>query len=178
MPRFVFFQPDDAFLPWLKAYAGDRPVFDVGCGTGHFLKRMWAADIKAMGIDLYADQIEDREVRLRTLMGDACEVGVLRQHPGLVLFCRPNHTGWVATTVARNVHPDSEVLYISKPGNHYVDLPDFEVEELAAPGLDIELVWKVLKPYPQIEGDPDYHAAGMARLRALVRGVPCIKEDE
>lgn len=178
MASIPFFQPLSAFIPWLKAYAGDRPVYDVGCGTGHLLKMMWAANIKAMGIDLYADFIKDREVRLRSMMGDARQVRVLREHPGLVLFCRPSHDGWVAETICRNLHHESEVLYVSKPGNQFVDLVDFELEELPAPGLDIELVWKVKKPYPFIHGDPDYHAAAMSRLRAMMAGNSLIGANE
>lgn len=174
--RLTTVRPGDAFLPWLKAYAGERHVYDVGCGAGDFLKRMWAAGIKAMGIDKYADQIEDMQVRMRTLCMDATEARVLRTHPGLVLFCRPNHTGWVADAVVK-VHPDSEVLYVSKPGNHYVDLPDFHVEPVDAPGLDVERVWRVLKPYPEF-GKPNYIFAGVERLLAMQDGNPMIGEDE
>lgn len=173
----TFFRPRDEFLPWLKAYARDRPVFDVGCGNGEFLKRMWAAGIKAMGIDKYGDQIEDLQVRMRTLCQDATDCKTLRTHAGLVLFCRPNHTGWVADVVADHLHPDSEVLYISKPGNHFVDLPDFDVEKLAAPGLEVEEVRTVLKPYPKF-GQPNYLLAGLARTLAMELGNTMIREDE
>lgn len=169
MSAMVFFRPDDSFLPWLKAYAAGRPVFDVGCGTGHFLERMWSVDIRAMGIDKYADiSIEKMTTRMRTLTADATTCPTLTKFSGLVLFCRPNHTGWVADTIPR-LHPDSEALYISKPGNHYVDLPDYKVEELVAPGLSSERVYRVLKPYPEF-GEPNYLLAGIERLEAMFDG--------
>lgn len=150
----TFFRPDDSFLVWLKAYARDRPVFDVGCGNGEFLKRMWSAGIKAMGIDLNADQIEDFEIKCRTLWEDATKARVLKEYAGLVLFCRPNHTGWVADTIVQ-LHTDSEVLYISLPGNDYIDLPEFKTEVVDAPGLISERAFRALKPYPVFER-PNY----------------------
>jgi hypothetical protein len=76
------------------------------------------------------------------------------------------------------VHKNSEVLYISKPGNQHVDLPDFALEKLTAPGLDIETVWKVKQPYPLSHGDPDFYAAGMDRLQALLAGNTLIENVE
>ena len=176
MAKMTFFRPKTEFLAWLRAYARGRPAFDVGCGNGEFLTRMWDAGIKAMGVDKYADEIADMRVRMRTLCQDAITCKTLKTYPGLVLFCRPNHTGWVADTIATNLHPDSEVLYISKPGNHFVDLPDFRVEELDAPGLEVEAVWKVLKPYPRF-GRPNYLLAGLARTLAMRQGNDLIGDD-
>lgn len=172
----VFFAPGDAFLTWLKAHAGDRPVFDVGCGSGLFTERMWAVGIKALGIDRRAyDTVRHLATRLRTLQACATDCQTLRDHAGLVLFCRPDHTGWVADAILK-LHADSEVLYISKPGNRHVDLPEFKTEEVAAPGLKVERVYKVLKPYPRFS-KPNYLFAGVERLLAMRDGNDMIGDD-
>lgn len=169
----TFFDPADEFLAWLKAHAGDRPVFDVGCGNCKLLERMWAAGIRAMGIDKYAYEHDvPMETLQRVLAQDATRCPTLANHPGLVLFCRPNHTGWVADAVVK-VHPDSEVLYVSKPGNQHVDLPRFTFEQLDAPGCRVEEVRRVLRPYPEFT-EPNYFLAGAERLLAMYKGNPLV----
>ena len=151
-------------------------VFDVGCGSGHFTERMWAVGVKAMGIDKNASVVVHRSsVMRRTLEQDAIGCKTLRDHAGLVLFCRPDHSGWVADAIL-TLHEDSEVLYISKPGNRHVDLPEYKTEELAAPGLKVERVYKVLKPYPKF-GKPNYLFAGVERLLAMQDGNDMIGGD-
>lgn len=173
MSRMLFFDPRDEFLTWLKLYAEGRPVFDVGCGTGRLVERMWALNIKAMGVDKNADLIEDPNTRRLTLLADAVSCKTLRDHPGLVLFCRPSHTGWVSDALY-NLHPDSEAIYISKPGNQHVDLPDFALERVHAPGMVLEYAWQVLRPFPPPDGGyrARYDLAAYDRLAALVDGVP------
>lgn len=151
-------------------------MFDVGCGSGLFTERMWAAGIRAMGIDARADvTVRHRATLLRTLRACAIDCSVLRTHAGLVLFCRPDHTGWVADAV-RTVHPDSEVLYVSKPGNRHVDLPEYRTEVVAAPGLGVELVYRVLKPYPEFSR-PNYLLAGVERYFAMADGHDEFEDD-
>ena len=163
MSRMTFFDPKDAFLIWLKQHAGDRPVFDVGCGNGRFLERLWTHNIKAMGIDKFAyDSDIAPDTLLRVLQQDATRCKTLQQHPGLVLFCRPNHTGWVADTVL-TTHPESEVLYISKPENLPQDLPDFTVETVKAPGCRVETVYRVLRPFPKFTA-PHYQPFDLDRM--------------
>jgi hypothetical protein len=173
----TFFQPEDTFLDWLKAYANDRIVYDVGCGNGEFLQRMWGKKIHAIGLDLYADEnIKDETVRRLTMCTDARESLTLKRSKDLLLFCRPSHTGWVAETLD-NLGPDSEVLYISKPGNQYVDLVDFTVSLLPAPGLVEEQVLQVQRPFPRHRGPPDLVRAGVARFTAQVEAAGEDLED-
>lgn len=140
----VFFEPRDEFLVWLLTYAKDRVVFDVGCGTGVFLERMWQMGIKAIGVELYVHKIENVTTRMRVFPQDARECSALRTMPALVLFCRPSHDGWVHDTIPL-LHPESEVLYISKPGNEVMDVPYdvFTRELLDPPGCEEEYVWRV-----------------------------------
>jgi chaperonin GroEL len=135
-----------------------------------------AEGIRAMGIDARADvTVRHRATLLRTLRACAIDCSVLRTHAGLVLFCRPDHTGWVADAV-RTVHPDSEVLYVSKPGNRHVDLPEYRTEVVAAPGLGVELVYRVLKPYPEFSR-PNYLLAGVERYFAMADGHDEFEDD-
>ena len=36
----VFFQPTNEFVQWLKEYAGDRVVVEIGCGDGLLIAKM------------------------------------------------------------------------------------------------------------------------------------------
>ena len=144
-------------------------MFDVGCGSGVFTERMWQAGIKALGVDKNADVVVRHHMTmLRTLRACATDCRTLKEHAGLVLYCRPDHTGWVADSIL-TLHPDSEVLYISKPGNRHVDLPEFDTEELPAPGLTVERVYKVKKPYPKFS-KPNYYLAGLERTLERMLG--------
>lgn len=151
-------------------------MFDVGCGSGLFTERMWTVGIKALGIDKNADvAVKHRMTLMRTLRACAIDCNTLKTHPGLVLYCRPDHTGWVADSIL-TLHEDSEVLYISKPGNRHVDLPEYKVDVLDAPGLRVEMVYKVLKPYPKF-AKPNYLFAGVERLLAMQQGNDMIGDD-
>lgn len=145
----VFFNPAASFLAWLKTHAANRIVFDVGCGNGELLRRMWKTDIKAVGINVLGDiQIEDPQTLMRTLCQDAVSCRMLHEaRDGLVLFCRPDHSGWVSNAIVK-LHESVEVLYISLPVNVPVDLPNFETERVKVPGCRPEEVHRVLRPFP------------------------------
>ena len=144
-----FFQPRDEFFTWLKGYANGRIVFDVGCGQGHILKAMWQHGIKGIGIDIRLyDDVEDVDIRSRSLHGNATTITCLRTMPGIAMFCRPSHTGWVWETIVHNLHPDTEAIYISLPCNLHEDLVDIPVKRLDAPGMEQEWAWSVVRPLP------------------------------
>lgn len=166
----VFFNPRDEFLDWLQAHLGDRHAYDVGCGTGELLRRCWDRKIKIMGIDIRASEvITDLDTRRRVMSEDARRSNLLRTQPGLVLFCRPSHSGWVAETITK-IHKDSEILYISKPGNRHVDLPRFTTQRIIAPGCRVERVYRVLPPYPIGPRAVDHQLFIEDQLRAMLEG--------
>jgi hypothetical protein len=144
-----FFEPTNSFLTWLVKYVGQRPTFDVGCGEAHLTVALQQRGVKCLGIDnrfLLFDQIPVG-LHNAVLPQDATQSAILAtQCEALTLFCRPNHTGWVAETVGR-IHPSTEVLYISKPENFYEDLGryGFRHRVLATPkaGKEGEKVYQV-----------------------------------
>ncbi len=144
-----FFEPSDEFLDWLADYAAGRPTFDVGCGDGHVLLALQARGVRAVGIDpswRYAEVVPTHLCNC-LLIGEAERTRILKSTPNsLVLFCRPCHSGFVARTL-HVLPPDSEPLYISKPSNLTLDLPDFETEVVEAPACLEEVVYRVRLPH-------------------------------
>lgn len=141
----TFFSPEDTFLAWLHKHAAGRVVFDVGTGNGVFLRRMQHAGIRAIGIEPFPE-FSGLDKQLDMISSYICvpveECAALRTTTNaLVLFCRPSHNGWVALGIPY-VHTSSEILYISKPHNLEIDLPETAVEEVAAPGIK-EKVWRI-----------------------------------
>lgn len=145
-------------------------MWDVGCGNGEFLERMWAAGIRAIGIDRNADlKIANFDTLRRTLCSDATTCRTLHESKdSLILFCRPSHDGWVGETLPY-LHASTEVLYISKPGNRHYDVPDYAVEYLPAPGCRVEHVYKLLRPFPKFT-EPNLAKAARDRLNAMLGG--------
>lgn len=129
-----FFEPTQKFIGWLAAYAGERIVFDVGCGDGHVLTCLHYHGVKAMGIDpRYQCERMPLELMSCVLPQNAQECKILKNtQNSLVLFCRPCHSGFVADTI-RLLPQTAEVLYISKPSNVNIDLADFETELVDSP---------------------------------------------
>jgi SAM-dependent methyltransferase len=141
-----FFEPSDTFLDWLADYAGDRVVFDVGCGACHVTLALRARQVKALGIDPRYDWIEDmpRELMNAVLpfMAQECKP-LLTTKNSLVLFCRPCHDGFVQDTIPM-LPTTAEVLYISIPDNTALDLDGFcYTEVVEAPPCEVEKVFRV-----------------------------------
>lgn len=145
-----FFEPTQAFLGWLAAYARDRLVFDVGCGAGHITLALRDRGVRVLGIDPRFAYVERVPLGLHNciLPVEARDCRLLREaQDSLVLFCRPCHSGFVADTI--DVLPrTAEVLYISKPCNVAYDLPDFKVRVVRAPECPEERVYQVLRTQP------------------------------
>lgn len=158
----TFFEPSDEFMVWLKRHVGDRVVYDIGSGEAHLLKLMLAAGVKAVGIEPHWDLKDAYDPLLPVLPMHAHRCNALRTHAGVIVIARPDHSGWV-DGVVRNAHPDSEVLYISKPCNVRVDLDldDFGVEELTTPECDVERVYRVR---PRADGPPVSRRSAYAEI--------------
>lgn len=143
----VFFRPSKRFVGWLIKQADGRIIYDVGCGDAYLLRRLLERGAKALGIEPWWDTLDGYDPRLPVLPLKAQECSALREHPGLVVFARPCHSGFVEDTVD-TVHPDSEILYITVPANYdnEIDLDKSTLKELPAPTcVDGEKVYRVLR---------------------------------
>lgn len=139
----TFFDPKPEFMEWLKKLVNDRPVVDVGCGNCRLIRRMHHIGIKAMGIDSQFEYEKHPDMTSCVLACDAETCSTLKDYPMLVLFCRPCHSGFVADTI-ENIHPDSEILYFSKPANLKTDIPSkWRAEVLDCPGLVEETGYRI-----------------------------------
>lgn len=77
--------------------------------------------------------------------------GAFKNHAWLIIIARPDHGGWTEWAVS-NAHPGSEILYIGKPANVPIDLPDVPVEVVGAPPCPEEQVYRVRRQRGRILG--------------------------
>lgn len=145
----TFFAPEDSFLRWIKTYAGNRLVVDVGCGNGVLVRRLKEVGVKVLGIDPlfeYSQENVDLVSCIMTMEAQNTSFVSSPKLPSLFIFCRPCHSGFVEEVISL-IPPGFEILYISKPENVEVDLPTFPVMEMPdVPGLNVEKCYNVVKP--------------------------------
>lgn len=139
----TFFDPKPEFFPWLKKVAGELPVFDVGCGNGRLIRRLQHYGFKAAGADPLFDPKQHRDLANCVFPKEAERIDWLKRQAMCVLFCRPCHSGFVEDVI-QGLHPDSIVLYFSKPENLRTDIPTkWEAEVLDCPGLVVETGYRI-----------------------------------
>ena len=123
-----FFIPDMEFKQWLKDYAGDRIIIDVGAGTGEFALEMREIGAKIMciepynevdsynfiskGIQWWPHRVEESQTIIKAI-----------KDKGLFLFARPCHSDFVENCITY-MDDKAEALYITIPKNlvRYQDL--------------------------------------------------------
>ncbi|HEY4065158.1 MAG TPA: hypothetical protein VGM30_24810 [Puia sp.] len=133
----LFFRPNKAFVSWLKDYAGNRTICEVGSGTGHLLKMLQDVQQRCWGIEptwdstseIKAALSQNREV-LQVIPRPAEQTDVLTQitkDNTLVIFARPSHSLFVERTIDM-LQKGVEVLYITLPENlyDYIDLGKYQ----------------------------------------------------
>lgn len=141
----VFFQPDMTFVRWLKDYAQDRMIMEIGCGTGHLLHLLRAAGHNLLcGIEPQWDYMAQAEIDvqhdrniLQVMPWDVTRAAnFIRTVTGarsghvrgcILLFCRPCHSNFVEEAIDC-ASPGTEIMYITKPENleRYCDLGTYE----------------------------------------------------
>jgi SAM-dependent methyltransferase len=128
-PVLEFFQPDDVFINWIKEYAQNRLIVEIGCGSGLTLIRLSNAGARICGVDPYWDMSEYVGINMSRIQRNQSLIQVLPKriedvpelitNKGskiLILFCRPCHSDFVVN-VLNMKDPDTEVLYITLPEN-------------------------------------------------------------
>lgn len=138
----IFFEPTPQFITWLVKHADKRVIYDCGSGEAHLLKLLIASRQRVIGIEPYWDIKEAYDPQLPVIPMCVQETSMLRKHTGLIVIARPDHSGWVEWIV-ENAHPESEILYISKPSNLEVDLPNSKYLQLKCPVCPVENVYQV-----------------------------------
>lgn len=153
-PVMEFFQPDDQFIKWIKEYANNRLIVEIGCGSGRTMMRLADAGARICGVDPYWDMQEYVTINQKRIASGKEMIQVLPKRieecPALItdkgckiliLFCRPCHSDFVVNTL--NIKDaDTEVLYITKPENleRYNDLGHHEsrARKLEHKGFSVE----------------------------------------
>lgn len=143
----TFFAPEDSFIRWMKTYAGNRLVVDIGCGNGSLVRRLKEVGVKVLGIDPAFEYTNDNIDLTSCMMPMEAQNTSLVSSPkipSLFIFCRPCHNGFVEEVV-KVIPPEFEILYFSKPENVEVDLPGYKVVEMEVPGLNVEKCYNVTR---------------------------------
>ena len=83
-----------------------------------------AKKCKVLGIEPMWAYFESFDPRLPVLPKEAQRVDILRTHPGLCIFARPCHSGFVEEVI-KLIHPGSRILYIGLERNLSTDLPSY-----------------------------------------------------
>jgi hypothetical protein len=118
-----FFEPNTEMLQWLKDYAGDRIIYDIGAGEGHITRGLNKLGAKVLGFEPMGEF--DGNEYLKT--GVRIMPWRIEDHPKLfvgvgnkvlLLFARPCHSDFVANTLDMK-DADTEVLYITKEENFF-----------------------------------------------------------
>ena len=140
-----FFEPDEVMVNWLIEYAGDRFVFDIGCGDGFLVERInEIKPDKSYGIDIQWDYSKPL---LPIFPFNALETKLVSKCTNsLVLFCRPCHSDWFEEAI-KLLPDDIKVLYIGLPKNLSVDFYVHSYEQVKHDGssADNEQVYRVVR---------------------------------
>lgn len=136
----LFFDPDKEFVEWIKDYANDRVIVDVGCGSGELLFRLYEAGHRRLiGIDAFhpyeifspssykrighvlhfipAEINSPFATRIVSGLGERA----------LVLLCRPCHSSLFIEEVYNLCYDNNiELLYIGLTSNLQRDLEWYE----------------------------------------------------
>lgn len=141
-----FIEFEESFVAWLKDYAGDRFVLDVGCGEGHLTEALLLAGVTTYGVDIQEVVPEERRERMLEFpsaflvgahIGDITSNAwrkILEQGRGrsVVMFARPCHGSFIET-VGKWC---GQILYVGRPS--YVEDDTYGASSrllLNAPGL-------------------------------------------
>jgi SAM-dependent methyltransferase len=152
----TFFRPTNEFVKWLKEYAGDRIVVDVGCGIGEALYHYRKAGIRACGVE---PRFDSMNAFVRMELSSAVQRKPAQTasflHDGdyarLAVLARPCHGGLTERVAGCIQRKDTELLYISKPRNLEQDVVDADLQYEKLPlkfevGEEGEKVYRIQIP--------------------------------
>jgi len=148
----VFFKPTMKFIKWIRDYADDRMIIEVGCGTGLVLRMLQSIGYThLMGMDPAFDYMAEHLQALEAgrnplqILPYSIERGakmlsdIFKPKPAqpgyaewtqkgaLLLCCRPCHSGFLEQAIDA-VCSGTEVMYITKPSvlEDYQDLGKYQ----------------------------------------------------
>lgn len=139
------FEPHPHFCDRFAEHVGDRVVIEVGAGQCLFAKRLASRGVKIIAVEPRASEETREECHNFLLPMRAEQVSLIREPGHVVVAARPDHSGWF-TALIREIHPESELIYIGLEDNVHVDIPDeIETEDLyTKAGADGEVVLRLL----------------------------------
>lgn len=124
-----FFRPDEKFIQWIRGYAGDRLICDIGCGTGRLIERMADMGSTVCGIEPFFTHDDYAELNMNRIKRGKDMLQILSKRVeecdnliqafskrALFLFCRPCHGLFVFNALSM-MPSGSEALYITLPEN-------------------------------------------------------------
>lgn len=158
----MFFDPSPSFCEWLKKYANRRFILDCGSGDGQLLRGLLAIKQPCLGIEPFWVGRSCYDPELPVIPTTVQRYRPLRtKNSYLIVMARPDHSGWTHWLL-KHAHAKSEVLYIGKPDNLYLDVGDWPVAPLVTPACAEEQVWRVERRTPP------------ADLGPVLEGVDCL----
>jgi SAM-dependent methyltransferase len=132
----TFFRADNKFCKWLKEYAGNRIIVDVGCGNARLLEHLSDAGARVFGIEPNLNSEHHQKMNEKRILAGLSMINILPKpveecsdflsamgDKALIIICRPCHGNFVENTI-RMVNGKTEILYITIPENleNYDDL--------------------------------------------------------
>lgn len=141
MSGTIFFEPDTDFVNWIIDRADGRIIFDIGCGSAHFLKELKRNGHHGLiGIDPYLDlpkmimdirqEFNEPIHLLPCKIGDGLPEKLLSETPErfICTLCRPCHHPLLvveAYNLCKNL--GVELLYIGLEKNVHLDLISYGI---------------------------------------------------
>lgn len=146
-----FFKPNQLFFDWIKGEFNrrKRPIVDCGCGYGHLVRELSAAQLPTIGIDpryaIFNEQVpEDLIGRILPMEAEHCSM--VKQDELILLTCRPCHSGF-PQYINNSRSSKSVFYYIGLEKNVDLDLGDCDRKQItdSPVGEDGEHIWQVNK---------------------------------
>jgi hypothetical protein len=121
LPAQKFFEPNKAFLAYMKKHHRLSYIYDVGAGQGHVTKALRKAGLKKVNaIDLFSREGAVVKVTHANSMDYPYKSG------SVVMLCRPCHGTFVESTIARALlRRVSTIIYVGLTKNVKNDLSGY-----------------------------------------------------
>lgn len=116
LPAMTFFRPKENFFKYLSLHHPDKPIIDVGAGTGELSKALAARGRKVLAIDPF-----ERDGQVWQVVPFDATTFNYPAH-SLPIMARPCHGFWVESAICQALKTVPEMLYVGLSKNFKKDL--------------------------------------------------------